>query len=72
MNGAKLAQLRRAKGWTQQQLAVAAGVHVMTISAAEREAKEPLLATIEALARALDVPVADLLSEPEPVTERAS
>jgi transcriptional regulator with XRE-family HTH domain len=65
VNGAKLARLRRAKGWSQQRLAVEAGVHAMTVSAAEREAKEPLLDTVEALARALGVTVDDLL-EPEP------
>lgn len=66
MNGAKLAQLRRAKGWTQQQLAVFAGVHVMTVSSAERDAKEPLVATVEALARALGVDITELLTEAEP------
>ncbi len=65
MNGAKLARLRLEKGWSQQRLAVEAGVHVMTVSAAEREAKEPLLATVEAIARALGTTVDDLL-EPEP------
>ena len=65
MNGPKLARLRLAKGWTQQRLAVEAGVHAMTISTAERGAVEPLLATIEAIARALDVTVSELL-EPEP------
>ncbi len=75
MNGAKVAQLRRAKGWSQQQLAVAAGVHVMTVSAAERGAKEPTFATAEALARALEVPLAQLLADPAPApagAERAS
>lgn len=66
MNGAKLAQLRRAKGWTQQQLAVFAGVHVMTVSSAERDAKEPLVATVEALARALGVDINELLTETDP------
>lgn len=65
MNGPKLARLRQAKGWTQQQLAVEAGVHAMTISTAERGAVEPLLATVERIARALDVPLVELL-EPEP------
>jgi transcriptional regulator with XRE-family HTH domain len=65
VNGPKLARLRQAKGWTQQQLAVEAGVHAMTVSSAERGAVEPLLTTIEAIARALGVSVAELL-EPEP------
>jgi transcriptional regulator with XRE-family HTH domain len=69
VNGAKLARLRLAKGWSQQRLAVEAGVHVMTVSSAERGAKEPLLATVEALARALDVPIPELLKpEPEEAT----
>jgi len=65
VNGSKLARLRLAKGWSQQRLAVEAGVHAMTISTAERGAVEPLLTTIEAIARALDVPLVELL-EPEP------
>ena len=66
MNGARLAQLRLAKGWSQQRLATEAGIHVMTVSAMEREAKEPLLNTVEAVARALGITVDDLLGEPAP------
>ena len=66
MDGPKLARLRLAKGWSQQRLATEAGVHVMTVSSMERGAKEPLLNTVEAVARALGITVDELLAEPEP------
>ena len=69
LNGRKVAELRLAKGWSQQQLAVRAGLHAMTISGIERQAhgtKEPRLATVEALAQALGVERVDLLTEDVP------
>ena len=71
LNGRKVAELRLAKGWSQQQLAIHAGLHAMTVSEIERQrrgTKEPRLATVEALAQALGVERVDLLTEdaPEP------
>jgi transcriptional regulator with XRE-family HTH domain len=63
----KLAQLRKAKGWSQQDLAVRASIHAITVSEIERGATDPKQSTLEALARALDVPVADLLNGPKVV-----
>lgn len=58
----KLVQLRKAKGWSQQDLAVRAGIHAITVSEIERGATDPKQSTLEALARALEVGVADLLN----------
>ena len=67
--GTRIAALRRARGWTQQDLAVQAGIHVQTISAIERDARAtaPTLLTLRALAKALDCSVDDLAGESEGV-----
>jgi len=76
VNGSKLKQIRESKGLTQQALADAAELHVMTVSAIEREAERPTrsgprgrhINTIAALARALDVTVDELLDKGVPAT----
>lgn len=65
MLGQKLLERRTAKGMTQQELAVAAGLHAITVSRIERGAVQPDLSTVEALARALGATVAELLGDPE-------
>jgi transcriptional regulator with XRE-family HTH domain len=68
----RVAQLRRAKGWSQQQLAFRAGLHVQTVSETEREYRgESNEETWEAIARALGVTVEEAKAEPEPA-EQAS
>ena len=63
----KLALLRKAKGWSQQDLGVRAGIHAITVSEIERGATDPKQSTLEKLARALGVPVAELLNGPKVV-----
>ena len=58
----KIAKLRKAKGWSQQDLGVRAGLHGITVSEIERGATDPKLSSLEAIARALGVEVADLLN----------
>jgi len=56
--------LRRARIWrklTQAQLAAKVGVHEMTISKLERGDRQPSLALLRRLARALKVKVGQLL-----------
>lgn len=61
---ARLAQLRRDHGWTQELLAGRAGVSTDLVKKLEQGAKRSArLSTLAALARALDVPVGVLLSE---------
>lgn len=63
----RVAQLRRAKGWSQQDLAVRAGLHVQTVSETERGYRgESSEATWEAIAVALGVTVTEAKTAPEP------
>ena len=63
----RIAQLRKERGWSQMRLATEAGLHVQTVSEAERGYRgDPAPQTLEAIARAFEVPVTDLLAEPEP------
>ena len=60
---ARLAEVRRAKGWTQEQLAAASGVHRVTIARIENGKASPNVETLERLARALGVLVDDLIDK---------
>lgn len=59
--GTKLRDLRTARGWTQQQLAVYAGVAGNTVVRAETGNSIPRVEQLMKLAFVLDVPVAELL-----------
>ena len=62
----RIAEVRNAKGWSQQRLAVEAGLHVQTVSEAEREYRgEPAEATWERIATALGVTVEQLKRAPK-------
>jgi transcriptional regulator with XRE-family HTH domain len=61
----RVALLRKASGWSRLDLAIRAGVTESTIIRAERTGAIQAR-TLEKIARALSVPVADLLSPPEP------
>jgi transcriptional regulator with XRE-family HTH domain len=63
MVGTNVKRLRAARGWTQAELAKRAGVARVSIARLETSPKSrrPELRTIERLARALGVPVAELL-----------
>jgi len=67
VNGQRLVELRKAAGLTQAELAVKAGLGMMQVSRIERGAvSDPQMSTVQALAEALGVPVAELLADPEP------
>jgi transcriptional regulator with XRE-family HTH domain len=55
----ELTRFRRAHGWTQQQLAERSGVDKATINQAERGRRSPRVETLEKLAVALGVEMAD-------------
>lgn len=58
MVGAKVRELREAKGWTQEQLAEKCGLTRVTISLIETgKTKEIMSGTVKAIASALEVPV---------------
>lgn len=71
MVGQRIAALRKAQGLTQLRLSHRTGIALNTISRLERdEYDNPGIKTLEALAAALGVPVADLLAEPVNGAER--
>lgn len=59
--GRNLKQARKRRGWTQEDLGHAAGLHSTEIGRLERGDREPRLSTIVKLARALKITAADLL-----------
>lgn len=66
MNGKRLRQLRERAGLSQRELSIKADVGAMACSRIERGAVQPTVATLQALAEALDCTVDELLAEPEP------
>jgi DNA-binding XRE family transcriptional regulator len=60
----RLRELRLTRGWTQRQLAQAAGTTLRTVAHWERGACEPLWSNALALADALEVSVAAFAVEP--------
>lgn len=58
-----LVQLRVAKGWSQTKLAEASGVSQTYISDLEAGKKNPTVLILQKLAKALEVPISQLLDE---------
>jgi transcriptional regulator with XRE-family HTH domain len=66
--GQRVRKLREERGLSQVELGRRAGLDNQTISDLERGvrgAKEPRVSTVQALADALQVPITDLLGDPE-------
>lgn len=63
--GQMVLRLRAERDWTQAELAEKAGVHYRTIQDVERRGIRPRMATCIRIARALEVPVDDLLADNE-------
>lgn len=61
--GRRVRQLRLDAGWTQEQLAEAAGITTTYTSDLERGTKVPSLTIVLRISRALRISVADLLSD---------
>jgi transcriptional regulator with XRE-family HTH domain len=61
--GANIGVLRKAKGWTQSDLAERVGVDTETISRFERGVTLPSLLTLEKISKSLRAGVGDLLAE---------
>jgi len=58
--GRKVQQLRKQKGWSQENLAEKTGLHRTYIGAIERGERNLSLKNIEKIAKAFEIPVADL------------
>ena len=63
INHEKIAELIRAKGIEQKELAEEVGVSEAMMSFIVRGLKEPSLTVLTRIAKALDVPVAELIIE---------
>lgn len=59
---ANVLRLRRMKQWTQEELSYEAGLHRTMVGQIERERRNVTLATMEALAAALEVDIEELLA----------
>lgn len=58
--GKNLKKLRQKKGFTQEKLAFSIGVEISQISRAERGILNTSISTVDALAKAMDIPIKDL------------
>jgi transcriptional regulator with XRE-family HTH domain len=58
--GKRLAEIRRAKGFTQESLAEKADVTALTVSYIEQGRQWPRISTMQSLAKCLGVPIAEL------------
>ena len=61
--GVRIRTIRRARGQTLRQLAERAGVTESFLSQVEREVASPSIATVQRVARALDLSIAELFAE---------
>ena len=60
--GARVRELRKAKGWTLEQLAEKAGKHYTYVGGLERGSRNVTLEVLQGVSSALNVPVKDLFS----------
>ena len=58
--GKRLAEIRRAKGFTQESLAEKSDVTALTVAYIEQGRQWPRISTMQSLAKALGVPIAEL------------
>ena len=63
--GREIRQIREAKGWSQAKLAAAADTSVSAVSQIETGGRNPSAVTLEKMAEALDVGVADFFPKAE-------
>ena len=61
---ANMKRLRKAKGWSQEVLADAAGVDRTYVSGIERLVRNPTITVLERIAQALETPAGHLLDPP--------
>ena len=68
-----MVRLRREKGWSQEMLAFECGLHRTFIAHVERQARNISLDNVERIARALGVPIHELLRpQPSDMTKSGS
>ena len=70
--GQRIRELRRRAGWTLADLGAAVGVSASAVSLLETGRREPRVSMLRAVAEALGVEMADLLTEQPPTSRRAA
>ena len=70
--GARLREIRQARGLTQEQLAEKASISLNFLNLIERGERGPSFDSLERLAKALKQPVAELFLPPESRTRKRS
>src|SRR5262245_12132297 len=66
----RLKVLRKQRGWTQSELAARTGLHRVFIAQLEGGTHDPSLTTLEKLARAFRMPLADFLGQGRPTAHQ--
>lgn len=61
--GLNMKMHREDRGWSQEELAFECGLHRTYISGVERGVRNPTVLVLQKIAKALQVPTADLLDE---------
>lgn len=68
--GKRIRELRKAKNWTQEQLAEAASLHYSYIGGVERGDRNISLETLEKIVTALDIPAWEIFRSEEDTGKR--
>ena len=69
--GLNVRQIRKERGWSQEDLAFESGLDRTYISGVERGIRNPTVLVLHEMAQALRVPAARLLDAPEPKARAA-
>ena len=67
--GSRIRYFRKLKGWSQETLALQADMNPAFLGHLERGLKSPTVKTLEKIASALDISMAELFAEPQPVSD---
>ena len=67
--GGRIRYLRKLKGWSQETLALQADMNPAFLGHLERGLKSPTVKTLEKIAAAMDISMAELFSEPQPISD---
>ena len=66
--GSRIRYFRKLKGWSQETLALQAEMNPAFLGHLERGLKSPTVKTLEKIACALDISMAELFAKPKPVS----
>ena len=69
--GERIRYFRNLRGWSQETLALQAEINPAFLGHLERGLKSPTIKTLEKIVRALDISLAELFADPQPVDNNA-